>query len=363
MLERFKVSAKDQVRVSEQSLRTTVAALFEKSGVPPEDAAEGANTLVMTDLRGVESHGVSNMMPHYIRKYQDGSLNPTPQWRIVRESPGTATIDADKGLGIIVAPRAMRIAIEKARSAGVGAVTLVNGGHTGAIGHHAVLAAREDMVGMCMTTGANVMAPTFGAEGRLGTNPIAIAAPARNEAPFLFDAATSVVADNKITLARRNGANLLPGWIADKDGIPIMEEVPAPEFGEYFQLPLGSTREQGSHKGYGLAVMAEVLCSVLGGGLPGVLGMTYGNNAFFGAAYNIASFTDVDAFKDTMDEMLRKLKNTPPARGHDRVLYAGLPEYEEEQDRRANGIPLHREVVQWFDDVAGEMSAPRLVRM
>ena len=237
-----------------------------------------------------------------------------------------------------------------------------NSGHLGAIGHYAMLAAREDMVGVCMTVGGTRVAPTFGAEGRMGTNPISIAAPARSEPFLLFDAATSAISGNKIHLAERVGEPLLPGWIASKDGTPIMHETPAVFAGEYVQLPMGGTREQGSHKGYGFALMGEILCALLAGKTPSMLAPDEAVTRFghYFAAYDIAGFTDLDGFKDTMDGMLRTLRTTPPAPGHDRVLYPGLPEYEEEQDRRANGIPLHREVIEWFDGIARELSVPRL---
>ncbi len=362
MLERFKVPPEDEVRVPHGSLYETVESIFSKMGVSEEDAAEGANTLVNTDLRGVETHGVSNMLRVYVRQYNDGSLSARPNWRIVRESPGTAVIDADKGLAVILGPKAMRMAIEKAKKVGVGIVTMFNSGHSGAIGHHAMLAAKEDMVGVCMTAGGVLVVPTYGAEPRLGTNPIAIAAPAKNEAPVLFDAATSAIAGNKIRLAQRVGADMLPGWIADLDGTPVMEETPVRERGQYYQLPLGGSREQGSHKGYGFAMMSEIMGTMLSGTLPTMLAPGGGSSHYF-AAYNIEAFTDLDAFKENMDQMLRTLRDTKPAPGHDRVIYPGVSEYEEEQDRRANGIPLHKEVMEWFQDITSELSLPMLKTM
>ncbi len=362
MLERFKVPRKDEVRVPEQSLRETITAIFEKLGVPHQYAAEGADVLTMTDLRGVETHGVSNMLRVYVQMYRDGHLNPKPNWRVVRETPGTAVIDADRGLGIMLGREAMNIAISKARNVGFAVVTMYNSGHLGAVGHFAMLAAQQDMVGMCATAGGVGVLPTYGAEPRLGANPISIAAPARTEPPVLFDVATSAIAGNKIRLAERVGAKLLPGWVADKDGRPIMEEVAVPPRGEFYQLPLGGTRELGSHKGYGYALMVEVLCAYLSGALPSMLDRTNGFKNYF-AAYNIAAFTDVGLFKDNMDQMLRTLRTTKPAPGHSRVLYPGLPEHEEIQDRRANGIPLHREVVSWFDSTTSELGLPRLKRV
>ncbi len=354
ILERFKVPQKDQVPVSETALRRTVTQIFEKLGVSPEDAAEGADVLTMTDLRGVETHGVSNMLRAYVRDYKAGKLDPRPGWRLVRESGGTAVIDAERRLGIIVGPKAMRLAVDKARNAGVGVVTVYNSGHFGAIGHYAMQATLHDMVGVCFTGAGLSVVPTFASKPLLGTNPIALAAPARHEAPMLFDAATSAIAGNKIRLAMRVGSPLLPAWVTDKEGNPIMEEKPVFDRDEYYQAPLGGTREQGSHKGYGFALMAEVLSTVLSGALPTMLAPGSGSKNHF-AAYNIEAFTDVEQFKDTMDEMLRTLRMAKPAPGQDRVLYPGLSESEEIQTRRAHGIPLHKEVLQWFAECTSEL--------
>src|SRR5437899_4097483 len=151
ILERFKVPAKDQVFVSEAALRRTVTQIFEKLGLSPEDSAEGADVLTMTDLRGVETHGVSNMLRAYVRDYKAGKLDPRPGWRVVRETPGTAVIDAERRLGIMVGPKAIRLAVAKARNVGVGVVTVYNRGRFGAIGHYAMQAAQHDMVGVCFT--------------------------------------------------------------------------------------------------------------------------------------------------------------------------------------------------------------------
>ena len=363
MLERFKVPKEDEVRISLNSLRATVAAFFEKMGETKEDSAAGADTLVTTDLRGVESHGVSNMVAKYLQYYKEGSIKARPNWRIVRETPATANIDGDSGLVIILGQTAMQLAIDKAKEVGVGVVTVYNSGHSGAIGHHAMRAAEQDMVGLVMTAAGTRIAPTFAAEPRFGTNPIAIAAPAGKEAPFLFDAATSSVAMNKIWLAKRVGAKAVAGWIADRDGSPIMEEAAIPDDeDDFFLLPLGGTREMGSHKGYGLSLMAEVLTTLMAGALPGMILGSRDSKHFF-AAYNIEAFTEVETFKENMDRTLHMLKTTKPAPGHDRVLYPGLAEHEDIQERSRNGIPLHREVVEWFDDMTSEFAIPGLERM
>ncbi len=188
-----------------------------------------------------------------------------------------------------------------------------------------------------MTASSLLIVPTFGALPRYGTNPIAFAAPARSHPFMLFDAAMSSVASNKIGLARRVGADMEPGWIAEPDGTPIMDERPAPA-GNFNLLPLGGTREQGSHKGYGLGLLVEVMTTLLAGDIPRMIERdTKPRHSFI--AYNIEAFTDLEAFKDTMDRMLQTLIDTPTAPGHERVLYPGLPEHESEQRRRARGHP------------------------
>lgn len=357
MLQEFKVPEKDAVRVRGDDLKNVVTAVFEKLNVPHEDAELGADVLVTADLRGVDSHGVSNMLRGYINGYNEGRINPTPELRIVRESPSAANMDCDRGLGVMVAPKAMEMAIAKAKQTGVGMVTMGNSGHVGMASYHAMMALEHDMIGYCLTAPGAQVLPTFGAEPRLGTNPIAYAVPTKEEPPYVLDIATSVVAHNKIIIARRLGSELPGGYVADMDGRPIMENGPVPE--QFQALPLGSIRELGSHKGYGLAMMVEIFCGILSGsGFAAQAGAVRGRTRHFVAAFNVDSFTPVDEFKEMMDDFLRTLKATKPAPGHDRVLVPGQPEHEAFQDRSVNGIPLHRDVVQWLRDTASEMSIP-----
>ena len=352
LLEQFKVGHEAAVMADGSALQETVAGVFARMGVPPDDAALAADVLVLADLRGVDSHGVSNMLRSYVAGYQEGSINPRPAWRVVRETPSTATIDSDRGLGIIVTPQAMELAIRKAANVGVGMVAIGNARHLGMASYHAMLALPHDMIGVCMTSCPPAVLPTFGAEPRLGTNPIAVAVPAGEEPPFVFDAATSSVAVNKIRIAQRLGADIPGGWLADASGTPIMEEGPAP--GDFNLVPLGGNRELGSHKGYGLSCVVDILAGVLTGfGYGAVPGRP--NFGHYVAAYSVDAFTEVAQFKREMDEWLRMMKSTKPAPGHDRVLVAGQPEAETELLRRAEGIPLHPEVAQWLRDACGEL--------
>jgi LDH2 family malate/lactate/ureidoglycolate dehydrogenase len=338
-------------RFSAEHLTDVVAGLFERAGVPADDAWQAADVLVLADLRGVESHGVSNMLRRYLEYYASGLVNPRPAWRVV-QAPATANVDGDAGLGIIVAPRVMQIAIDKARVSGVGVVTVHNCSHLGMAQYHALLAVPADMIGVCTSATPPFMVPVFGRDPRLGTNPIAVAAPCAKEPPFVFDAATTVVAGNKISTFSRLGKLLPGGLLPDAEGRPILEPRPAPD--DYSRLlPLGSTPETGAHKGYGLACIVEVLSHVLGGSTFSMQRPdTYGHLLM---AIDIAAFSPVDEFKRTMDAYLRTLKATPPAAGHERVLVPGQLEAEAEADRRANGIPLHPEVIGWFAEVGAPL--------
>jgi LDH2 family malate/lactate/ureidoglycolate dehydrogenase len=306
------------------------------------------------DIRGIESHGVSNMMRVYVVHFKEGRINPTPRPKIIHEAPAVATLDCDRGHGLSIGPLAMNMAIERADKYGIGAITVTNGVHFGAAAYHAAMALEHDMIGLAMTTGGVSVAPVHGAKAMVGLNPLAIAVPTRHEPPFIFDAAMSSVAGNKIRLAQRLGVNVLPGWIAEKDGTPIMDERPIPQ--DWLMLPLGGTREIGSHKGYSLAVMVEIMCSVLGGGGAGPFRRRGVSHHF--VAYKISAFCDLNTFKDDMDEYLRGLQETPTAPGHDRVIYAGLPEHEEEARRLEHGIPYHPEVIEWFRGVTAELGLP-----
>lgn len=349
---RFKVPDDIAVRVPEADMRATVEAIFVSQGMPSDEAAQAADVLLYADLRGIDSHGVSNMFPIYMAWFKSGLLNPTPNPRVVRDAAAVATIDDDAGLGLATGPRAMDLAIEKAAECGIGAVTVTNGRHYGAAAYHAARAIPHGMIGVSMTIGGLMVVPTFGSKPMVGLNPISVAVGAGDEPPFIFDASMSSVAGNKIRIARRLGSTVPAGWITDGDGNPLLDETAVPD--EFFMLPSGGTRDGGSHKGYSLAVMVDVLCGILGGDPPGFVRAS-GDVSHHFLAYRIDAFCDPVEFTEHMAQFCRGLAETPPADGHDRVLYAGLAEHETEIDRRANGIPYHPDVVQYFRDLADEV--------
>ncbi len=359
MLKRFHVSKDEEVRVPEPKIRRITELIFRKQGLSHENARISADVLMYADIRGVDTHGVSNMLRAYVHGYQNKHINPNPNMQVVRDSKAIITLDGDNGLGLHTAPKVMNIVIERAKQYGVAAGNLMNAGHLGAAGYHAMMAVEHDMIGVCFTGGgAHHMLPTFGAEPRFGTNPLAWTAPARTQPPFLFDAATTQVAGNKIRLLQRMERNIAPGWIADDQGVPIMDEQPVPEIDirgknrNWYMLPMGGVRENGSHKGYGIACIVDIMCCTLAGFGPGFISKRSGH---FFMAFDIQAFTDKEKFKDDMDAFLSGLAETKPAPGYDRVLFPGLSEAEEMKDRLENGIPYHPEVIEWFNSISAEL--------
>jgi LDH2 family malate/lactate/ureidoglycolate dehydrogenase len=342
------------VRVGADRLRRQVAAIFGRLGLTAEDAATAADVLVQADLMGVDSHGVSNYIQLlYVPGLRGGSIAPRPRIEVVQETAISALIDGGGGLGLVVGTRAMRVAIEKAQASGVGLVAVRNSRHYGAAGCYARMALAQDLLGLSLTNSDKLVVPTFGRESRIGTNPISVAVPADAEPPFLLDMATSTVPLGKIMLARRNGLTLPEGWAADEDGVPTTD--PETAFRALRLLPLGGTFEQGSHKGYGLGVVVDVLCGILSGAGVAVGQGLGGQVGHFFAALRVDVLRPLADFKAAMDEYLRALRETPAAPGQERVYYAGLQEHETERERRRDGIPLHRDVVAYLDRLGGEL--------
>ena len=340
--------------VPQEVMRATVENIFRTQGLGDEDAMQAADTLLYADLRGIDSHGVSNMFPIYMHWFSENVINPRARPSIIREAAAVATVDDDGGLGLATGPRAMDLAIAKAEECGIGAVSVTNGRHYGAAGYHAHRAVPHGMIGVSMTIGGLMVVPTYGSKPMVGLNPIAVAVTGGRHPDFVFDASMSSVAGNKIRIARRLGAEVLPGWISDGDGNPIMVETAVPD--DWWMLPTGGVRDGGSHKGYSLAMMVDVLSGILAGDPPGFL-RPPGEVSHHFLAYRIDAFCDEAQFTAHMEQFLTALVETPPTGDHDRVVYAGLVAAETEADRRARGIPYHPEVVQYFRTLAGDVGA------
>ena len=335
-------------------LTVFAAKALEKMGVPAEHAQITARILVQADLRGVDSHGVAHLAPFYIKRIKDGLINVKPQIKMFSNAPTTAIIDGDGGLGFVVGHQAMTEAINRAQANGSGFVAVRNSTHFGAGACYALMALPHDMIGISMTQGGRgVVAP--GGKGRgIGLNVISIAIPAKEEAPFVLDMATGVVAGGKLELAKRNNQPIPEGWAIDIDGNPVTE-VDKVTGGI---LPLGGTPALGSFKGFGLTVLVDILCSTLSGGLsipeketgPGGMGKA---NHFFGAL-RIDGFMPAGEFKGRMDAMIKAHHELPRAAGVDRIYLAGEMEQEIDQKRR-QGIPLHLSVIATLKETAQEL--------
>ena len=350
-------SAEEMTRVDHRKLKRFVASSFEKLGVPKEDAEIAANVLVQADLRGVDTHGVIRFSPNawYVKWLTEGSLTARPKLRVVSESATTALIDGDRGMGMVIGHRAMEMAIEKAKSAGVAMVGVRNSRHYGMSAYYGILALPHDMIGIAMTNASRQVVPTFGREARFGTNPMCFAVPADKELPFVLDMATTTAAAGKLELAARLGKSIPGGWALDENAAQTTDPRMAQKARRL--LPLGGTRESGSHKGYGLAILVEILCGVLTGTLTALNANQDPRGHFFGAI-RVDAFRPVAEFKRDMDRLIIDLRSTPPAEGQERVYVAGEIEFETAQERAEHGIPLHGSVLKGLRQVAEQVGVP-----
>jgi LDH2 family malate/lactate/ureidoglycolate dehydrogenase len=337
-----------------------VVAILERLAVPAEDARLAADALLAADITGVDSHGVARFAGHpsYVPGLRKGLVNPQPKPAIVHQAAATALYDGDGGMGVVVASRAMQVAIEKAAIAGVGMVSVTNSRHYGIAAHYARMALPHGMIGISMTNAYPQVVQPGGAKATMGTNPIAIAAPSGDDIPFVLDIASSVGAAGKAEIALRQGKEMPEGWLVDGTGQSTMD--PATIFtGGGALLPLGSFAELSSHKGYGLAVAVDILCGVLSGaGYSQVLDPAGWSTGHFLAAIRIDAFRPAPLFRGMMDAMLRDLRNAPRVPGVDRMYVHGEKEVETERDRRANGIPLHPAVVASLRGLEPDLGVP-----
>ncbi len=346
---------------SYDSLKQFTIGVFLKIGCPPEAAEQAAEVLLAADLRGIDSHGVARLSS-YIRLWENDRINSKPEITVVHETPSTALLDGDKGLGLVVGPAAMRVAIEKAAAVGTGWVAVKNSNHYGIAGYHAMLPLAHDMIGLTMSNASPLVVPTFSEERLLGTNPIAVAFPAEEEPPFVADFATTTAAYGKLELLQRTGKPAPAGWIQDQEGNSSNDPHAISRGGGL--LPLGSDREHGSHKGYCLGAMVDIFSAVLSGANYGPWVPPYvtflenknelvgdGIGHFFGAL-RVDAFRPADEFKSHLDKWIRRFRNAKPIKGHDGVLIPGDPEREAEKHRRMNGIPLFETVVTDLKSIA-----------
>lgn len=339
---------------SYEKLYNFTISIFEKIGCPADQARSAAEVLLSADLRGVDSHGVARLSG-YVRLWETKRVNALPDIKVIHQTPSTAVIDGDSGLGLVVAPIAMNIAIEKAKQVGTGWVSVQNSNHYGIAAAHAMLALEHDMIGISMTNASPLVAPTFSTSRMLGTNPICVAVPAMNQPPFVMDMATTTAANGKLEILQRKNMEAPYGWVQDAEGNPSTDPEVLKNGGSL--LPLGGDREHGSHKGYALGAMVDIFSALLSGAnyapwvppFPAYVPMPSrqpgkGIGHFFGAM-RIDAFRPSDEFKRNMDDWIEGFRNAATLPGHEKVLIPGDPEREIEVMRKKNGIPLLPPVV------------------
>ncbi|WP_423129042.1 Ldh family oxidoreductase [Gaoshiqia sp. Z1-71] len=349
------------MNVSASYLKEFTKQVFEQMGCPPAQAEEAADCLNQADLRGVDSHGVARLSG-YVRLWEKKRLNATPQMKIVHETPSTAVLDGDLGLGLVTAPEAMRIAINKARNVGSGWVAVKNSNHYGIAGYHAMMALGEDMIGISLTNASPLVSPTFSKSRFLGTNPIAVAIPALEEPPFVIDMATTTVANGKLEVLQRKGEDAPLGWAQDKEGQPTTDAFILKKGGS--MLPLGGSRLHGGHKGYCLGAMVDIFSAVLSGANYGPWVPPFvafleppanpvgdGIGHFLGA-FRIDAFRPANEFKTHMDNWIRTFRQAEVVAGEEKVLIPGDPEREMTEERLKNGVPLQNAVVEDLQQLA-----------
>ena len=339
---------------SYQQLFNFTKNIFLKIGCNDTDAETATKALLSADLRGVDSHGIARLIG-YVRLWEVNRINAKPNVHIVHETSSTAVVDGDRGLGLVVAPAAMQVAIDKAKIAGTGWVSVKNSNHFGIAGFHAMMALDNDMIGIAMTNASPLVAPTFSIERLLGTNPIAVAIPAGSEPAFVADFATTTAANGKLEILQRKKETMPNGWAQTKIGHPSTDPNEVKNGGAL--LPLGGDREHGSHKGYMLGSIVDIFSAVLSGAnygpwvppFPAYVPMPEnmpgeGIGHFFGAM-RIDAFRTADDFKINMDKWIQRFRSAKTIEGEKKVIIPGEPEREMEAERMRNGIYLLQPVI------------------
>lgn len=327
--------------------------VFKGVGVPDNDAQICADVLLTSDKRGIDSHGIGRLKPIYYDRIKAGIQNPITNYEIVREGLTTAVIDGHDGMGQVIAKRAMGMTIEKAKKSGMGMVAVRNSTHYGIAGYYALMAIDAGMIGITGTNARPSIAPTFGVENMLGTNPLTVGIPTDEEFPFVLDCATSIVQRGKIEVYERLGKSLPEGWVIGEDGEPQIDSRQVLidlVKGKAALLPLGGMGEEhAGYKGYGYATVVEILSAALQGGLflKGLIGLNsdgqlqpYHLGHFF-IAINISEFIDLESFKKTTGNILRTLRASKKAPGEKRIYTAGEKEYLAWLERKNLGVPVN----------------------
>ncbi|HRS53789.1 MAG TPA: Ldh family oxidoreductase [Bacteroidales bacterium] len=348
-----------------------VKSIFIKAGVPESDANICASVLIEADKLGIDSHGVNRLKPIYIDRIKEGIINPITNIEIIKEAPATALIDGHNGMGQVVAYKSMNIAIDKAKKYGIGMVAVRNSNHYGIAGYYGLMATKQNMIGITGTNARPSIAPTFGSENMLGTNPLTFVMPTDEDFPFFLDCATSVSQRGKIEYYARKNKDIPEGWVIDKEGNYITnsnEALKALSNGIASMVPLGGIGEKtGGYKGYGYATVVEILSAALQGGayLKMLLGIENGKKVpfklgHFFIAINISAFIEPAIFKKISGDILRELRNSDKMSRHDKIYTPGEKEYLIYKERKIKGIPINIELLEELNNLAVEYGVNKL---
>jgi len=353
--------------ISYQDLFSFTQNIFRSIGCSDRDATVATESLLSADLRGVDSHGVARLTG-YVRLWEAGRANTSPEIKVIHETPSTAVVDGDSGLGLVVAPQAMQIAIDKAMKVGTGWVSVQNSNHFGIAAQHAMMGLKHDIIGIALTNASALVAPTFSKERLLGTNPICVSIPAGDEPPFVADLATTTAANGKLEILQRKSESAPDGWIQDKDGKSATDPHALKSGGAL--LPLGGDKLHGSHKGYALGAIVDIFSAILSGAnygpwvppFPAYVPMPEnmpgkGIGHFFGAM-RIDAFRPASEFKQHMDQWIRRFRGATPVNPDQPVLIPGDPERAIEAERRELGIPLLEPVLNDLLTIANRFNVP-----
>jgi len=345
-------SSDDTIYMEIDVLKRFMKDVFVGLKVPNEDAEIIADVLITSDLRGIDSHGIQRCKMYYDR-IKAGIYNPRTEIEIVNDNAATAVIDGHCGMGHVIAFKAMKLAIEKAKKYGLGSVAVRNSTHFGIAGYYSLMAIKEGMIGFVTTNTRPAVPPTFGVEPMLGTNPLTYGAPTDEDFPFLMDAATSIIQRGKVEVYNRIKKPLPDGLIISNNGNSKTD--PGVVLNKLLNrsaalLPLGGAGEATSgHKGYGYATFAEILSAALQNGIflrdtAGIIenGQERLKVGHFFFAINISNFLPLDRFKETAGSIMRELRSSKTAPGKDRIYTAGEKEYDAETERKESGIPINK---------------------
>ncbi|MFO7978585.1 MAG: Ldh family oxidoreductase [Bacteroidales bacterium] len=340
---------------------------LEAHGVPHDDAQIVADVLITADKYGFDSHGSNRLKAIYLDRISEGTLEAITRPEVVREGPTTAVIDGHNGLGHVIGKKAMQMAIDKAQKFGMGMVAVRHSTHFGIAGYYALMAASNNLIGITGTNARPSVAPTFGVENMLGTNPLTFAMPTDEDFPFLLDCATSIAQRGKIELYARKNRPLQKGWVVDQEGQSktdphvVMQDLLA---GKAALCPLGGPGEElGGYKGYGYATVVEILSAALQNGayLKMLMGFENGRKVpyplgHFFIAIDINAFTEVDDFKKTTGNILRELRASRRMPGQPRIFTAGEKEFMTWQQRQHRGVPFSKELLEEFSQLAHNLN-------